>query len=136
APVSTFEAVLPAGPHSALTIFVPGAEQYNLCNTSLVMPTEITGQNGAVIRKNTQIALIGCTAKPSVTIASAKVKGNALLVVFKTGASGGVWVSGFGLRTTHKNMTAGAHKVRVAFTKLGPGGTGATRRRACASNSW
>src|SRR5207253_6217969 len=36
----------PAGPHSALTIYVPGAEQYNLRSTTLLMPTELTGQNG------------------------------------------------------------------------------------------
>ena len=70
APVSTFEAVLPASPHSALTIFVPGAEQYNLCSTALQMPTEITGQNGAVIKKTTKIAVTGCA--PSVKITSAR----------------------------------------------------------------
>jgi hypothetical protein len=117
APVSTFETVLPAGPHSALTIFVPGAEQYNLCHTTLLMPTEMTGQNGAVIKKTTDIGLIGCA--PTVTIARARVSGNALLVTFKTSAAGTVWVSGYGLRTTHKSLTAGTHQIRVAFTKLG-----------------
>jgi hypothetical protein len=120
APVSTFETVLPAGPHSALTPNVPESENYSLCNTSLVIPTEITGQNGAVIKKITNVALIGCAgAKPTVKVASAKVSGNALMVTFTTGATGTVWVSGFGLRTTHKNMPAGTHRVRVAFTKLG-----------------
>jgi hypothetical protein len=117
APVSTFETVLPAGPHSALTIFVPGTEQYNLCNTPLLMPTEITGQNGAVIKKTTHIALTGCPA--SVAIAGAKVDGNALLVSFKTGAAGTVWVSGYGLRKTHQKLSAGTHQIRVGFTKLG-----------------
>ena len=120
APVSTFEAVLPAGPHSALAPFVPGAERYNLCNTSLVMPTEITAQNGAVIKQTTHVAVTGCAAgKPSVKIAKVKVSGNALLVTFKTGATGTVRVSGYGLITTRKNLTAGTHQVRVAFTKLG-----------------
>ena len=36
-----------------------------------------------------------------------------------TSAAGTVWVSGYGLRTTRKNLTAGTHKVRVAFTQLG-----------------
>jgi hypothetical protein len=40
-------------------------------------------------------------------------------VTFKTGASGTVWLSGYGLRTTHKNLTAGTHQIRVPFTKLG-----------------
>jgi hypothetical protein len=60
APVNTFETVLPAGPHSALTANVPESEHFNLCNQSLLMPTEITGQNGAVIRQNTRIGLTGC----------------------------------------------------------------------------
>ena len=54
APVSTFETVLPEGPHSALTALG------DLCTQSLEMPTTITGQNGAVITQNTQIAVTGC----------------------------------------------------------------------------
>jgi hypothetical protein len=62
APVETFETVLPAGPHSALTANVPESENFNLCKHAqeLVMPTEITGQNGAVIKQQTKIALTGC----------------------------------------------------------------------------
>jgi hypothetical protein len=121
APVTTFETVLPAGPHSALTIFVPGAQQYNLCSTSLVMPTEITGQNGAVIKKNTKIAISGCAAsKPKVSIAKIKVKGNALLVTVRTSAKGRVRISGKGLKTTmKKNLAAGTHRIRVPLTKKG-----------------
>jgi hypothetical protein len=121
APVSTFETVLPAGPHSALAPFAPGAEQYNLCGTSLVMPTEITGQNGAVIKKNTHIAVTGCAAgKPSVKIAKVKVSGNTLLVTVKTGAAGTVRISGRGLKTTtKKNLATGTHQIRVPLTKVG-----------------
>jgi hypothetical protein len=62
APVETFETVLPAGPHSALTANVPESENFNLCKHAqeLVIPTEITGQNGAVIKQTTKIALTGC----------------------------------------------------------------------------
>jgi hypothetical protein len=60
APFTTFETVLPAGPHSALTSNVPEKEHYSLCKTSLTMPTEITGQNGAVIKRTTKIAVAGC----------------------------------------------------------------------------
>jgi hypothetical protein len=56
APISTFDLVLPEGPHSAL-----GATA-NLCRTNLTMPTTITGQNGAVIRQTTRIAVSGCRA--------------------------------------------------------------------------
>jgi hypothetical protein len=54
APVSTFDLVLPEGPHSALGAFG------SLCRGALNMPTAITGQNGAVIRQTTKIAVSGC----------------------------------------------------------------------------
>ena len=60
APFTVFETVLPAGPHGVLTPNVPEREEYNLCKASLQMPTEITGQNGAVISQNTTIAASGC----------------------------------------------------------------------------
>jgi hypothetical protein len=60
APVETFEAVLSTGPHSALTANVPPKANYSLCGASLVMPTLITGQNGAVIAQSTKIKLTGC----------------------------------------------------------------------------
>jgi hypothetical protein len=60
APFTTFETVLPAGPHSALTTNLPEKAHFNLCKSSLSMPTEIVAQNGAVIRQNTKIALQGC----------------------------------------------------------------------------
>ena len=57
APVTTFETILPEGPHSALTANVPESKNYSLCGTKLVMPTTITGQNGAVIKQETKIAV-------------------------------------------------------------------------------
>ena len=69
APFTKFETKLPAGPHSALTAFVPTADNYNVCKSaaSLVMPTEITAQNGDVIRQNTKIAVSGCPKKHKLT---------------------------------------------------------------------
>jgi hypothetical protein len=61
APVSSFQLQLPEGPHSALTAVLPAKAKGSLCGTSLVMPTTITGQNGAVIKQNTKIAVTGCT---------------------------------------------------------------------------
>ncbi len=90
APVSSFETVLPEGPHSALTTEQPG--QTNLCAPTktvkvkkrvavrgkrghirhvtrsvtqrvavpLTIPTTITGQNGAVISQNTKVNVTGC----------------------------------------------------------------------------
>ncbi len=68
APFTVFETVLPAGPHSVLTTNLPEKDKFNLCSSSLSMPTEIVAQNGAVIKQNTKIALQGCkkveTSKP------------------------------------------------------------------------
>jgi hypothetical protein len=60
APFTTFETVLPAGPHSALTASLPEKAHFNLCKSRLSMPTEIVGQNGAVIKQTTKIALRDC----------------------------------------------------------------------------
>jgi hypothetical protein len=60
APITTFDLVLPEGPHSALTAFVPSSKNYSLCGQTLAMPTAITGQNGAVIKQTTKIAVSGC----------------------------------------------------------------------------
>ncbi len=61
APVSSFETVLPQGPHSALTTNLPPKANYSLCATKLTMPTTLTGQNGAVITQRTKIAVEGCS---------------------------------------------------------------------------
>lgn len=60
APVTTFETTLPEGPHSALTSNVAESKKFSLCGTKLVMPTTITGQNGAVIQQETKIPVTGC----------------------------------------------------------------------------
>jgi len=59
APFTKFETELPMGPHSALTAYTPSTP-YNLCPSKLEMPTEITGQNGAVIKEVTHIAVKNC----------------------------------------------------------------------------
>lgn len=53
-PISRFDMVLPAGPHSALTGLG------NLCKKKLRMPTRIVGQNGAVVSQSTKLAVTGC----------------------------------------------------------------------------
>jgi hypothetical protein len=72
APVSMFETVLPAGPHSALTANVPESAKFSLCGTSLSMPTEITGQNGALIKTTTKVAVTGCASRNKKSEALAK----------------------------------------------------------------
>ena len=57
-PFSNFELTLPEREYPALTA------NGNLCKGSLIMPTEMTGQNGLVVQQSTKIAVTGCpTAK-------------------------------------------------------------------------
>jgi hypothetical protein len=60
-PVTSFDAILPVGPHSALTANVPEKDHFSLCGQTLSMPTTITAQNGAVIEQTTHIAITGCS---------------------------------------------------------------------------
>lgn len=113
APISSFETVLPEGPHSALA-----SPSGSLCGQNLVMPTTITGQNGAVKNQNTIIGVTGC-GKPKVKIAKIKLKGNTLLVTFITTQHGVVTITGSGLKATKKAFGAGTHQLKVALTKSG-----------------
>jgi hypothetical protein len=67
APISSFETVLPEGPHSVLATDIPASAKNDLCGMSLTMPTTITGQNGAVITQTTKIAVTGCPKTKSLT---------------------------------------------------------------------
>jgi hypothetical protein len=73
APVSSFELKLPTGQFSILGANVPQSKKYNLCGQSLPMPTQITAQNGAVIKQTTKIAVTGCP-KTKKTTAKKQVK--------------------------------------------------------------
>ncbi len=53
-PFSNFELTLPQREFPALTA------NGNLCKGTLLMPTELVGQNGLVISQNTKIAVTGC----------------------------------------------------------------------------
>jgi hypothetical protein len=62
-PIGSFDLTLPAGPHSALSAVLPSKAKGSLCGQHLLMPTKLTGQNGAVVEQNARIAVSGC-AKP------------------------------------------------------------------------
>ncbi len=59
-PISTLGLVLGAGPHSLLAANLPVKAKGSLCGQSLAMATAITGQNGAVRRQTTRLAVLGC----------------------------------------------------------------------------
>jgi hypothetical protein len=60
APISSFELKLPTGRFSILGAYLPHSPGYSFCGQKLSMPTMITGQNGAVIKQSTKIAVTGC----------------------------------------------------------------------------
>jgi hypothetical protein len=60
APVSSFKLDLPTGKYSILGTDLPISANYDLCRQSLVMPTILTGQNGAAVTQNTKISITGC----------------------------------------------------------------------------
>jgi hypothetical protein len=60
APIGSFELKLPEGPHSGLAAVVSAKAKGNMCGQTLAMPTTITGQNGAVVKQATKIAVTGC----------------------------------------------------------------------------
>jgi hypothetical protein len=69
APVSSVEVTLPQGPYSVLAANGAHNSKYDLCGQTLAMPTNITAQNGAVLKQTTQITATGCP-KPKVKTAA------------------------------------------------------------------
>jgi hypothetical protein len=63
APIVSFELKLPEGPHSALTTNLSAKAKGQLCGAKLLMPTTLTGQNGAQLGQSTKIAVTGCPRK-------------------------------------------------------------------------
>jgi hypothetical protein len=60
-PITSFELQLPEGPYSALAANLPEQAHGSFCGKTLEMPTEFTGQNGAVLKQSTPIAVEGCS---------------------------------------------------------------------------
>lgn len=67
-PIGLFELVLPEGPYSAL------AANGNLCKAPLYMPTEFTGQNGAILKRKTRFTVTGCPKTTKVVKKGKKAK--------------------------------------------------------------
>ncbi len=59
-PISEFDLLLDAGPHSLLAANLQALAEPSMCDQSLAMPTVITAQNGAVLKQTTKIAVSGC----------------------------------------------------------------------------
>ncbi len=102
---------LPTGPHSAL------AANGNLCTSSLVMPTTITGQNGKVFKQNTKIDVVNC----GVQIVGKKVVGDTAYLTVRTYSAGRISGSGSNLSTVARHLN-GAAKTASLKVPLARGG--------------
>ena len=58
--------MLQNGPHSLLAANLPAKMGGSLCSQTLSMPTAITGQDGAVIKQTTKIAVFRCPKRKRV----------------------------------------------------------------------
>ncbi len=72
APISSFETVLPQGPHSVLAADLPVKAKGSLCGVKLVVPTTLTGQNGVVVKQSTRVGVSGCPKVKKVKAHKAK----------------------------------------------------------------
>ena len=94
-PVSQITVNLPIGSHSAVT------NNGELCPKPLVMPTTITGWNGATVKQNTIVKVTGC----GVRIVGSKIVGNTAYVTVQTFAAGRISGSGKHLKTVYKKVS-------------------------------
>jgi hypothetical protein len=60
APFTTFETKLPTGKYSIFGANLPANTKYNFCGQTLLLPTTIAGQNGAVVKQTTKVGVTGC----------------------------------------------------------------------------
>lgn len=102
-PVTGVTVNLPLGSHSAL------AANGNLCASPLVMPTTITGQNGTVVKQNTNIAVSSC----GVRIVGHKVVGNTAYLTVQTYAPGRISGKGSGAATTFRKLAKAQKKATL-----------------------
>jgi hypothetical protein len=114
APVSSFELKLPTGRYSILGTDLPH-ESHNLCGQKLIMPTEITGQNGVELRESTPIGVEGCA--PAIAVVGHKVSGKTATIHVSVPAAGKLVATGKGLSKASKTATgASTLTVKLVLT--------------------
>jgi hypothetical protein len=63
APVSSFEAVLPEGPHAIFGANLPAKAKGSFCGRTPMIATTLEGQNGGVLSQSTKIKVTGSCPK-------------------------------------------------------------------------
>jgi hypothetical protein len=102
-PVTSITVNLPTGSHSAVT------NNGNLCAQPLVMPTTITGWNGATVKQNTNIKVNGC----GVRITGEKTVGNTAYLTVQTFAGGRISGSGNEFKTVYRKLKNASKSVSL-----------------------
>jgi hypothetical protein len=117
APISSFETVLPEGPHSVLAAYVPANANGSFCGLNLAMPTTIEGQNGAQVTQTTKIAVNGC--KPAIAVVNKKRSRGKVLLTLRSTVAGTLAVTGGGVKKTKQSVAVGEQQTQVALTNAG-----------------
>ncbi len=102
-PVNSITVKLPVGSHSAVT------NNGELCPQPLVMPTTISGWNGASFKQNTIIKVSGC----GVRIVGQKIVGSIAYVTVQTFAAGRISGSGPNLKTVYRHLNGASKAVSL-----------------------
>ena len=115
APFTLFEAILPAGPHSAFTTNVPENEFYNLCHQPrITLPTQITAQNNAQINQTTTVQLQGCPTKIKITSHKTNNHNHTLTLTIYIPTAGKLKITGNGITpTTHTTTTRETTTIKI-----------------------
>ena len=101
-PVSSFVLDLPTGPNSAL------AAGGNLCSHALIMPTTITAQSGAQIKRSTTISVAGCpfgSFRHKIRVLHRKIVRHTLILTVQTLEAGRITAGGKDLRTVRRSVS-------------------------------
>ncbi|MFI5168322.1 MAG: hypothetical protein ACHQQS_17070 [Thermoanaerobaculales bacterium] len=117
APLSSFETVLPEGPHSVLAGFVPENANGSFCGLNLAMPTTIEAQNGAQIKQTTKVAVDGC--KPAIEVVKKTRSRGKVLLTLRSTVAGTLAVTGSGVKKTKQAVAVGEQQIQVALTNAG-----------------
>jgi hypothetical protein len=97
APISSFEFKSPQG---ELALFTANGD---LCDQKLVMPTSMTGQNGALLTQNTRVEVEGCSS--SLAVVSSRVKKQTLTLSVYAPGAGKVTAGGKGATSGSKTYS-------------------------------